>query len=150
MSKIYRQREVVEAMYVTDDTFDAPHPNEDHMTGIMFYPQTRTVELTHPCDDDEKVAEVGDVIVRHGKDGTNAWDSIWKPEAFENTFEEVHESVRLDSVLESIEELREGTNDSPSLYWFGQIIQHVKGLPRTPFHRLPEHDIYLSEGAPHD
>lgn len=134
-------------MYVTDDTFDASHPNEDHMTSMTFHPDTRTIELDHPCDDDERTAVIGDVIVRHGKDGVNAWDSIWKPEAFENTFEEVHESVRLDEVLEAIDKLRAGTNDSPSLYWFDQITRHIKGLPRTPFHRLHEHDIYLSEGG---
>ncbi len=89
MSKIYRRKETVEVMYVTDDTFDAPHPNEDHMTGMTFNAQNRTVELSSPGEPGERIARVGDVIVRHGKDGENAWDSIWNVEDFEAGFEPV-------------------------------------------------------------
>ena len=83
----YNYIETVEAMYVTDDTFDGSHPNPDHMTGLMFDPVERTVTLDSPCDVDESVATIGDVIVRHASRGSSwTWDSIWKVEAFENTF----------------------------------------------------------------
>ena len=90
MSKIYRQSATFECMYVTDDTFDAPHPDEGHMTGMTFHPDTRTVELDSPCHDDERIAVVGDVIIRHGTDGSGAWDAIWKADAFERNYERVY------------------------------------------------------------
>jgi len=89
MSKQYMKKpEFVEVMYVTDDTFDAPHPNEDHMTGMTFYPESRTVELDNPCHaaDECRYAGIGDVIVRHVSDNEGEWDSIWKKDAFERAF----------------------------------------------------------------
>ena len=89
----YQYQETVEAMYVTDGTFDDDHPNPNHMTGLLFDPPTRTVRLDSPCDGDESVASIGDVIVRHASHGSPwTWDSIWKAEAFENTFTPVPES----------------------------------------------------------
>ena len=87
MSKRYQYLETVEAMYVNDDTFDGDHPNPTHMTGLLFDPQTRTVTLDNPCDADETIAKIGDVIVRHASRGSSwTWDSIWSREVFENTF----------------------------------------------------------------
>ena len=78
--------EYVTVMYVTDATFDNPHPNADHMTGLVFDPIARTVELDCPCDDDETTARVGDVIVRHDAGTGTYWDSIWSRASFENCF----------------------------------------------------------------
>ena len=80
----WRDKETFEVMFVTDETFDAPHPNPDHMTGLLFDPISRTVTLDNPCDEDERVAKIGDVIIRRG-----TFDSIWPRELFEGRYEQV-------------------------------------------------------------
>ena len=99
MSKMCRYRETVEAMIVDDALFDDPHPNPNHMTGMVFDPQARNVTLDNPFDEDERVAKVGDVVVRHA----GGWDSIWPRDSFERQFVEIQPSIS--EVLEAVSEI---------------------------------------------
>jgi hypothetical protein len=59
--------EIVEAVQITDDTFDAPHPNPERVVGVLYDAGLRQalVRMLHG----QRVARLGDWIVRR-PDGT--------------------------------------------------------------------------------
>ena len=60
--KFRKKPVVIEAVQVTDSTFDAPHPNPEHILGVVYNPNERcayikTLEGTMRAD-------MGDWIIR--------------------------------------------------------------------------------------
>lgn len=86
MWRKYRRRPVViEAALITDATFDAPHPNDEHIEGVIYRPilreaAIRTLEGT-------MTAKVGEWIVR----GVKGELYPVKPDIFDATYDEVKE-----------------------------------------------------------
>ena len=83
-AKKYRKKPVViEAVQITDDTFNAPHPNPEHISGIVYDPIRREVSI--PTLEGTMTGRVGDWIIR----GVNGELYPCKPDIFEKTYEEV-------------------------------------------------------------
>lgn len=59
---MHKYRTTVEAVQITDATFDGPQPSEDHIPGVMYDPQQRCAFIKTP--DGMQRAEIGDWIVR--------------------------------------------------------------------------------------
>jgi hypothetical protein len=77
----YRKKPVViEAVRVTDEWFDAPHPNPLHITGVVNNPLNRTVEI--PTLEGTMTARVGDWIIT----GVKGERYPCKPDIFEATY----------------------------------------------------------------
>jgi hypothetical protein len=80
----YRKKPVViEAVRLTNDTFDAPHPNDEHIPGVVYDPNMKcafikTLEGTMRAD-------IGDWIIR----GVKGELYPCKPDIFEATYEAV-------------------------------------------------------------
>jgi len=66
MQKFRRPDAVVEAVQITDSTFDAPHPNQEHVAGLIYDPVLRIVFVERPYG--MISGHVGDWIVK-GADG---------------------------------------------------------------------------------
>ncbi len=78
----FRKRPVeVEAIQITNETFDAPHPNPDHIPGIVYDPIRRTATIT--TLEGEMVGNLGDWIIR----GVAGEFYPCKPDIFEQTYE---------------------------------------------------------------
>ena len=80
MQKFRRADAVVEAVQITDSAFDAPHPNEEHVVGLIYEPVQRMVFI-------ERIAgtfagHVGDWIVK----GPDEELSFCKPQPFAATY----------------------------------------------------------------
>jgi len=45
MSKWRKRPIVIEAVQITDSTFDAPHPNPEHVRGVIYNPHWRYAEV---------------------------------------------------------------------------------------------------------
>lgn len=61
--KKYRKRPVViEAVQITDATFDDPHPNEEHVVGVIYDPRNRCVRIR--TLEGEMRGNLGDWIIR--------------------------------------------------------------------------------------
>lgn len=75
----------VDAVQITDDWFDQPHPNPLHPIGLMINPRTRTAAV----DTKEGVitARVGDWIIDFGRAGRK----VCKPVIFHMVFELIPE-----------------------------------------------------------
>jgi hypothetical protein len=80
----FRKKPVeIEAVQITDSTFDAPHPNEEHIPGVVYDPRSRcafikTLEGTMRAD-------MGDWIIR----GVKGELYPCKPDIFAATYEPV-------------------------------------------------------------
>ncbi len=78
----YRKKPVViEAVQITDATFDAPHPNPDHVRGVIYDPVKRQVEI--PTLEGTMVGQMGDWIIT----GIQGEHYPCKPDIFEATYE---------------------------------------------------------------
>jgi hypothetical protein len=83
MPKFRKKPVEIEAVQVTDATFDAPHPNPEHIAGIVYDPINRcalikTLEGTMRAD-------LGDWIIR----GVKGELYPCKPDIFAATYDEV-------------------------------------------------------------
>ena len=82
MPKFRKKPVVIEAIQVTDATFDFPHPNPGHIRGLIYNPVARTVAI--PTLEGVMTARVGDWIIR----GVKGEFYPCKPDIFEATYEE--------------------------------------------------------------
>lgn len=66
----YRNKPVtIEAVQVTDSTFDAPHPNSDHIRGVIYDPIKREVRI--PVISGHLIARMGDWIITRLEDNVH-------------------------------------------------------------------------------
>jgi len=80
----YRKKPVViEAVQITDSTFDAPHPNHEHLGGVIYSPKERCVYIK--TLEGEMRGDMGDWLI------TGVQGEIYpcKPDIFEKTYEKV-------------------------------------------------------------
>ena len=70
----------IRAERITDETFDAPHPNPDHMIGVEYDPVERVVRVG------TEVGRIGDWLV---EDQGGGLPDIYLDGAFRHRFEEV-------------------------------------------------------------
>lgn len=83
MTKFRKKPVVIEAVQITNSTFDAPHPNDEHVPGVIYDPRRkiafiRTLEGTMQ-------ANLGDWIIK----GVKGEFYPCKPDIFEATYEPV-------------------------------------------------------------
>ena len=71
---------VIEAVQVTNGTFDAPHPNPEHIPGLTYDPIKRVVVIE--TLEGEMTAQVGDWIIT----GVKGERYPCKPDVFEATY----------------------------------------------------------------
>ena len=81
MAKFRKKPVVIEAIQITDATFDAPHPNPEHIPGIVYDPQARCALI--PTLEGTMKGSIGDWIIR----GVNGEFYPCKPDIFEKTYE---------------------------------------------------------------
>lgn len=80
----YRKKPiVVEAVQITDATFDDPHPNPEHIRGVLYDPQLRCAFVM--TLEGKMTARLGDWIIR----GVKGELYPCKPDIFEATYEAV-------------------------------------------------------------
>jgi len=80
--KHFRKKPVViEASRITDSTFDAPHPNPEHIPGVIYDPRLRCAYIR--TLEGEMRADNGDWIIR----GIKGELYPCKPDIFEATYE---------------------------------------------------------------
>ena len=77
---------MIEAVQITDATFDAPHPNPEHIAGCIYNPVLRTVRI--PTLEGEMIGSLGDWIIT----GVKGEHYPCKPDIFEKTYERVEET----------------------------------------------------------
>lgn len=78
--KFRKKPVVIEAVQITDATFDAPHPNPDHIPGVLYDPVNRTA-LIQTLEGD-MIGQLGDWIIR----GVKGELYPCKPDIFEATY----------------------------------------------------------------
>lgn len=83
--KFRKKPVVIEAVQITDATFDAPHPNPEHITGVIYDPIKRQVEI--PTLEGTMIGSLGDWIIT----GVKGERYPCKPDIFEATYEAVDE-----------------------------------------------------------
>lgn len=84
----YRKKPVViEAIQITDSTFDAPHPNPEHLSGVIYYPETRTASVE--TLEGVMTGSFGDWIIT----GVEGERYFCKPHIFAMTYEKAEESI---------------------------------------------------------
>ena len=76
---------VVEAVQLTDSTFDAPHPNVEHLSGVIYDPIQRCAFID--TREGRMRADMGDWIII----GVKGEKYACKPDIFALTYEEVKE-----------------------------------------------------------
>jgi hypothetical protein len=81
MAKYRKKPVVVEAVQITDSTFDAPHPNPEHFAGVRYDPVNRTVEIL--TLEGTMTGSLGDWIIK----GIKGELYPCKPDIFEATYE---------------------------------------------------------------
>lgn len=81
--KFRKKPVVIEAVQITDATFDDPHPNPTHIVGVVYDPVARVVHI-HTLEG-EMTGQIGDWII------TGVKGEIYpcKPDIFEATYEPV-------------------------------------------------------------
>lgn len=62
MMKFRKKPVVIEAVQITDSTFDAPHPNPEHIEGVIYDPVARCVRIK--TLEGEMRGDIGDWIIR--------------------------------------------------------------------------------------
>ena len=83
MRKFRKKPVVIEAVQVKDSTFEAPHPNEEHVRGVTYDPIKRRVYIK--TLEGTMTASLGDWIIR----GVAGEFYPCKPDIFAATYEEV-------------------------------------------------------------
>ena len=81
MPKYRKKPVVIEAVQITDATFDAPHPNPEHIVGLVYNPVLRTVRI--PTLEGEMIGSLGDWIIT----GVKGEHYPCKPDIFAATYE---------------------------------------------------------------
>lgn len=80
----YRKKPVViEAVQITNATFDAPHPNPEHLAGVIYDPVKREARIK--TLEGEMTGSMGDWIIR----GVKGELYPCKPDIFDATYEQV-------------------------------------------------------------
>jgi hypothetical protein len=87
MQKFRSKSDIVEAVQITESTFDAPHPNPEHVPGPIYDPLRRVVLIKTPLG--LKTGVVGDWIIR----GPHNWITICKSDVFARTYEPLSATV---------------------------------------------------------
>ena len=83
----YRKKPVViEAVQLTDATFDAPHPNPEHIPGVIYDPVLRCAFID--TLEGRMTASLGDFIIT----GVKGERYPCKPDIFAATYEAAEES----------------------------------------------------------
>lgn len=85
MAKYRKKPVVIEAVQITDSTFDAPHPNPEHVYGVTYDPVKRNVRII--TLEGVMTGEIGDWIIT----GVEGERYPCKPNIFEATYEAVNE-----------------------------------------------------------
>jgi hypothetical protein len=81
---LYRKKPVViEAVQITESTFTADHPNPEHVTGVIYDPIKRQVEI--PTLEGTMIGNMGDWIIT----GVNGEKYPCKPDIFAKTYDKV-------------------------------------------------------------
>ena len=83
MGKYRKKSVVIEAVQVTDATFDAPHPNDEHIPGVIYDPVLRAAFIE--TFEGTMRADLGDWIIR----GVKGELYPCKPDIFAATYEPV-------------------------------------------------------------
>lgn len=79
--KLYRKKpHVVQAVQITDRTFEDPHPNPADIRGVTYDRKSRTVAIA--TSEGTMTAKVGDWIIK----GIKGELSMCKPDIFEETY----------------------------------------------------------------
>ncbi len=81
MPKFRKRPVVIEAVQITDSTFDAPHPNPEHVIGPVYDPVQRCVFIE--TLEGIMRGDLGDWIIR----GIRGELYPCKPDVFEATYE---------------------------------------------------------------
>lgn len=81
MPKFRKKPVVIVAVQVTDSTFDAPHPNPEHIVGVLYDPQERCAYID--TLEGRMRADIGDWIIR----GVKGELYPCKPDIFAATYE---------------------------------------------------------------
>ncbi len=83
--KQYRKKPIViEAVQITESTFSGPHPNPEHIKGLIYDPIKKQVEIE--TLEGTMIGNLGDWIIK----GINEEFYPCKPDIFEKTYEEVN------------------------------------------------------------
>ncbi len=83
MQQFRKKPVVIAAVQITDATFDAPHPNEEHIIGVVYDPVRRLVEI--PTLAGVMTGQIGDWIIR----GVKGEYYPCEPDVFAATYEPV-------------------------------------------------------------
>lgn len=83
MPKFRKKPVVIEAVQITNATFDAPHPNPEHICGVLYDPVRREAHIQ--TLEGEMVGALGDWIITN----TRGEHCLCLREFFEATYEEV-------------------------------------------------------------
>jgi hypothetical protein len=83
MKKYRKKPVVIEATQITDETFDADHPNINHIEGVIYDPVRREVRIE--TLEGVMTGSIGDFIIR----GVQGELYPCKPDIFDATYEEV-------------------------------------------------------------
>ena len=87
MKKYRKKPVVIEAVRLTVGTFDAPHPNDEHVVGVKYDPVCRCALID--TLEGQMRANIGDWIIR----GVAGELYPCKNEIFEKTYEPVESTV---------------------------------------------------------
>lgn len=83
MAKYRKKPVVIEAVQLTDATFDAPHPNPEHLRGVVYDPVARCAYVE--TLEGRMRADLGDWIIT----GVKGEVYPCKPDVFEATYDHV-------------------------------------------------------------
>ena len=81
MSRWRKMPVVIDAVQITDETFDASHPNHEHIPGIVYNPESKCAFIK--TLEGLMRAEIGDWIIT----GVNGEHYPCKPDIFAATYE---------------------------------------------------------------
>lgn len=85
MPKFRKKPVVIEAIQITDETFDAPHPSPEHIQGVLYDPVSRTVRIE--TLEGVMTGRLGDWVIT----GVNGELYPCKDDIFRQTYEPVEE-----------------------------------------------------------
>lgn len=83
--KFRKKPVIIEAVQVTDSTFDAEHPNPEHIVGVTYDPIGRCAFIQ--TLEGKMRADIGDWIIR----GVKGELYPCKPDIFEATYEPIED-----------------------------------------------------------
>ncbi len=89
MNKYRKKPVIIEAVQITDATFDANHPVPSHIKDVLYDPMARTVTIE--TLEGKMVGVVGDWIIK----GIKGELYPCKPDIFEATYELVEEAKQI-------------------------------------------------------